>query len=218
MTYSGIMSPTAAQPRPRSNPQDGTTGGAGEPRHATFVIGGLIALVLVAAAAFYLVGRFASRMAGFDWELASIFGTAVGTVLLALATGLLALLTRSEVIASRQELVLSRTALQGSTRPILVDAPLDVFTVERESRGGFRRVGEPTSRDLIDLAEIHVSAWHSDGPREPEGYAEITVPLHNVGAGLALIRDASLRGFDPGWEIRPSSAVDGHTIGLKGGD
>jgi hypothetical protein len=61
---------------------------------------------------FLLVGHFASRAEEcrrhfhcppapwFDWELASIFGTAVGTVMLAIATGFLALTTFRDVTAT----------------------------------------------------------------------------------------------------------------------
>ena len=61
----------------------------------------LVMLVLVGltVAAFWLVA-LDSRHEGFNWELASIFGTAVGTFLLALATGALAYSTRSEVRAT----------------------------------------------------------------------------------------------------------------------
>lgn len=162
----------------------------------------LIGLLLVAVAGFFFIGRFASRVTGFDWELASIFGTAVGTVLLATATGLLALVTRAEVFASRQELALSRTAFQASTRPILVDAPLDVFTIEKEvPTFGLRPLEQGIPRRIHDLGRISVSAGQASGQHQAEGYARITVPLHNVGAGLALIRDARLIGFDVGWSI-----------------
>src|SRR5689334_11098501 len=68
---------------------------------------------------------FTVREHGFDWELASIFGTAVGTVLLALATAYLAQQTRVEAEATRR-------SVEASTRPILVDAPRGVFIVEED--------------------------------------------------------------------------------------
>jgi hypothetical protein len=160
-------------------------------------------------AAFVLVGQSASRDEGFDWELASIFGTAVGTVLLAAATGFLAWVTRGEVVASRQELELSRqelelsrTAYQASTRPILLDAPLDVFTIERNAPafGPLLAEGSP-QRYFDDLGRIKVEAGQYSGRTQAEGYATITVPFHNVGVGLALIHDARIIGFDPGWTI-----------------
>jgi hypothetical protein len=48
---------------------------------------------------FVLVGSLASRDEGFDWELASIFGTAVGTTLLALVTGWLGYLSQQDAAA-----------------------------------------------------------------------------------------------------------------------
>jgi hypothetical protein len=50
----------------------------------------------------FLVGHFAARKntGSFDWELASVFGTALGTTLLALATGALAFTTSGDVRAT----------------------------------------------------------------------------------------------------------------------
>lgn len=158
-------------------------------------------IVLTTGAAFLLVGQYASREEGFDWELASLFGTAVGTVLLAAATGLLAWMTRAEVVASRQELALSRTAYQASTRPILVDAPLDRFTVEKEALVLPTPIEQGVPRRLEDLGRITVEAGYVAGPEGGEGYVRIAVPFHNVGAGLALIHDARLIGFETGWTI-----------------
>ena len=62
----------------------------------------MLGLVGLTVAAFLLVGDLASRHEEFNWELASIFGTAVGTTLLALATGWLAYSTRSEVRATQK--------------------------------------------------------------------------------------------------------------------
>lgn len=177
-------------------------GGGASFRAAPAVVA-VVGLILVVIGGFLVVGHFASRVNGFDWELASIFGTAVGTVLLATATVLLALVTRSEVMASRQELELSRAAFQSSSRPLLIDAPLGVFMVEKEVPGfsGPIQGGGPPRR-LHDLGRITVKAGQYSGLHDAEGYAEITVPLHNVGAGLALIRGAGLINFDPGWMIR----------------
>lgn len=168
----------------------------------TRAVAALIGLVLIAVAGAFVVGRFASRDAGFDWELASLVGTAVGTVLLAMATGLLALMTRAEVVASRQELALSRTAFEASTRPILLDAPLDRFTVEKEASGFFPvPIEQGVPRRIEDLARITVEAGQYSGRDQAEGYARVKVSFHNVGTGLALIHDARLIGFGTGWPI-----------------
>jgi len=112
-----------------------------------------------------------------------VFGTAVGTVLLAAATGLLAWMTRAEVVASRQELALSRTAYEASTRPILLDAPLDRFTVEKEVGSFFppMPVEQGVPRRIKDLGRIEVKAGQYSSRTQAEGYADITVPFHNVG-------------------------------------
>jgi hypothetical protein len=162
---------------------------------------GLIIILGLAVTSFLLVGQFAARDEGFDWELASLFGTAVGTVLLATATGLLAWMTRAEVVASRQELELSRTAYQASTRPILLDAPLDTFTVEKEIAFGTFPIEQGVPRRLEDLGRITVTAGEYSSRDEPVGHASIMVPFHNVGAGLALIHDARVVRFESGWPI-----------------
>jgi hypothetical protein len=160
---------------------------------------GLIIILGLAVTSFLLVGQFAARDEGFDWELASLFGTAVGTVLLATATGLLAWMTRAEVVASRQELELSRTAYQASTRPILLDAPLDTFTVEKEIAFGMFPIEQGVPRRIEDLGRITVHAGDYTSKDQPVGHADITVPFHNVGAGLALIQDARVVEFETGW-------------------
>jgi len=162
-------------------------------------LAGLIVILGFAVASFVLVGQFAARHEGFDWELASLFGTAVGTVLLAAATGLLAWMTRAEVVASRQELELSRTAYQASTRPILLDAPLDTFTVEKEIAFGMFPIEQGVPRRIEDLGRITVHAGDYTSKDQPVGHADITVPFHNVGAGLALIQDARVVEFETGW-------------------
>jgi hypothetical protein len=175
---------------------------AGGAHERTRALAGLVLILVIVGAAFFLVGKFAARGEGFDWELASIFGTAVGTVLLAAATGFLAWVTRGEVVASRQELELSRSAFQASTRPILLDAPLDVFLIERNPAGFQPLLVEgPAQRTIDDLGRIMVEAGQYSTRTDAQGYVSITVPLHNVGAGLALIHDARIIGFDPGWTI-----------------
>jgi hypothetical protein len=50
-----------------------------------------------------------TRRGRFDWELASIFGTAVETLLLAVATGALALTTARDVSATQEIALLTRS-------------------------------------------------------------------------------------------------------------
>src|SRR4051812_8805775 len=68
------------------------------------LLGCLALLAVVGLSA--LVGCVGSRDDGFDWELAGIFGTALGTTLLAITTGLLAWLTWGDVRAT-QDLALA---------------------------------------------------------------------------------------------------------------
>jgi len=83
----------------------------------------LFTLPLVIAIAF-LVGHYAARpeTGSFDWELASIFGTAIGTTLLAIATGALAYTTTGDVRATWQLADLTIRAQQASIKPRFVDA------------------------------------------------------------------------------------------------
>jgi hypothetical protein len=78
-----------------------------------------VGLVVVAAASI-LVGFIGSPHTRFSWELASIFGTALGTTLLALATGWLASSTRSEVRATQDLAELTREQQAASERPIVL--------------------------------------------------------------------------------------------------
>jgi hypothetical protein len=77
------------------------------------------ALGLVAFLSF-LVGYFASREEGFDWELAAIFGTALGTTALAGVTGTLAFATSGDVRATWELADLTRRDQQGRERPLVI--------------------------------------------------------------------------------------------------
>ena len=79
-----------------------------------------LCLVTFVVASFVLVGSVASREKGFDWELSSIFGKAVGTTLLALSTGWLAYSTRSEVRATQDLAELTRESQAASERPLVL--------------------------------------------------------------------------------------------------
>jgi hypothetical protein len=117
---------------------------------------------------------------------------AIGTILLAAATTLLALLTRSEIKASLEEVAVSRQALQTNTRPLLVDAPLRTHMVPKEqyrvSTGG-----SPAPPAMEDRAKVEVTGGNYGDDREQFGYFSCSVPLQNVGTGLALIKYGELR-------------------------
>ena len=57
---------------------------------------------------------------GFEWEIAAIFGTAVGTTLLALVTGLLAIGTWKDVRASQSMVELTRAEQYERIRPVVI--------------------------------------------------------------------------------------------------
>jgi hypothetical protein len=62
-------------------------------------------------------------------------------------------------------------------------------------------VEQGVPRRIEDIGRIKVDAGQYSGREGAEGYVQISVPLHNVGAGLALIHDARLTGFETGWTI-----------------
>jgi hypothetical protein len=84
-------------------------------------VAALIALIGVCALA-WCVGHFARRpdKGLFDWDLALIFGTALGTTLLAITTGALAFLTSRDVSATRELAALTRRDQKRRVRPQLL--------------------------------------------------------------------------------------------------
>jgi hypothetical protein len=84
----------------------------------------LLGIVMASAVGFLLVGLYARRPeAGeFDWELASIFGTAVGTLLLAVATGALAASTSRDVSATGRLAELAVADQVDRIRPAVIGA------------------------------------------------------------------------------------------------
>ena len=82
----------------------------------------LVAFVATALAilALSVIVGFAASDEGFGWEVASIFGTAVGTTLLALVTGLLAIGTWKDVRASQAMVELTRDEQYERIRPVVI--------------------------------------------------------------------------------------------------
>jgi hypothetical protein len=97
---------------------DTTATGRGSDRPALIVVAlALVGVVLLS----WLVGRVgAPKGERFDWHLASVFGTALGTTLLAAATGWLAWSTRSEVRATQDLAELTREQYAASERPVVL--------------------------------------------------------------------------------------------------
>jgi hypothetical protein len=77
---------------------------------------GLVAVIALSI----LVGFVGSPHTRFNWTLASVFGTAFGTTLLATATGWLAWSTRSEVRATQDLAELTRQQQAATDRPFLL--------------------------------------------------------------------------------------------------
>lgn len=77
-----------------------------------------VALAVVVALS-WLVGSVGGEH-GFDWSLAAVFGTALGTTLLALATGVLALLTWRDVTATQELARLTRDDQVERGRPVVI--------------------------------------------------------------------------------------------------
>jgi hypothetical protein len=110
-----------------------TSGSYGVLTKTRLAVWAVTGLLVVAAVAF-LAGYFAARedTGYFDWELASIFGTALGTTALALATGALAYTTSGDVRATWQ-------LPTWTTRADLSNPARELAVVER-GRGPMRSV------------------------------------------------------------------------------
>jgi hypothetical protein len=88
----------------------------------------MLAALVVVGVSFVLVGRHtAGTGETFNWEVGSIFGTAVGTTLLAFVTGLLALSTWQDVRASQivanaatEQLNQSRSQHREQMSPVVI--------------------------------------------------------------------------------------------------
>jgi hypothetical protein len=116
---------------------------------------------------------------GFQWQLASVFGTAAGTTLLAAATGALAYSTRNDVRATWRLANISQAALDAQVQPVLVDVVpgslprTELIPYEPASADGSKNV----VADAVDVRELE------------NGHFACSVPLCNAGAGLAFITD-----------------------------
>jgi hypothetical protein len=89
---------------------------SGFPR--SVLLGFAVAFVAVVATS-WIVGTVGTET-GFDWELAAIFGTALGTTLLAVTTGGSAYLTGRDVSATRDLAELTREDQRARERPTVL--------------------------------------------------------------------------------------------------
>jgi hypothetical protein len=99
---------------------------------------------------------------------------AIGTIGLAVATTYLARQTHDEVKAATRDLDLTQRSFETSTRPVLVDVPLGVF-VERwqDVSAGIQQRQEDRGQVVVLMSP---------------GELYCSLPIRNVGAGLALVR------------------------------
>jgi hypothetical protein len=119
----------------------------------------VVALALLAAVVGISAGAgFAAHGSGFDWDVASVFGTALGTTLLAVATLGLAYSTWQDVRASQQIAEVTRRSLE-------------LAQDEREERLRPVVIGTVTGLNLNPPSEMPAS---------------IEIELHNVGGGVAV--------------------------------
>jgi hypothetical protein len=82
------------------------------------LIGAAIGLAIVVGLS--IVVGYAGPEPGFQWQLASLFGTALGTTLLAGATGALAYLTWNEVGATWELAKLTKHDQDERERPVVL--------------------------------------------------------------------------------------------------
>jgi hypothetical protein len=107
---------------------------------------------------------------GFDWDLASVFGTALGTTLLALATGALALLTYREVSATQELAALTRKDQQIRERPLVLATSTDWWP---------HHLGGAESRLMIELSNVGLG---------PAVGIEVTANYHGPGDQPTIIQ------------------------------
>jgi hypothetical protein len=170
-------------------------------RYAAVLIG---AALLITAGYLWAWDAFA-RSAWERFERTAEPWVAIGTILLAAATFVLAHRARSEGNTALQEVEMSRRALQTSTQPLLVDAPLGVFLVDSPPGADVR----PMRTGRTDRADVHLSAGTYSRNNEPFSGVSCRVPVQNAGPGLAFIERFSLHGLlaDTPWRQSVSQTV-----------
>lgn len=109
----------------------------------------------------------------FNWEVAAIVGTALGTTLLAIATLYLALGTRTLARTARLQVAVEQNALASTFRPLLLHVP---FWMELpEGLGFYPAMGES------DFVQVRAQG------AAPDQQHEISLPVRNVGVGVAFV-------------------------------
>ncbi len=149
-------------------------------------------------------------------------GTALGTIVLAIATFTLAKKTASLAESGEQELALLRdqtqaamrhseaaeAALNASVAPLILDVPPRTLRPGPLRTRYTERAGRSEEGKLVtDRPDIDVSVITWDADRSP---AWLRIPIRNVGAGLALLDAASLtvEGEDGSWNVLDAAPED----------
>jgi len=145
------------------------------------VVAALALAAVVALSA--LVGFVGSPDTRFGWELAAIFGTALGTTLLAVATGWLAWSTRSEVRATQELAELTRRQQMASERP-------DVLLKRSASWSGSPPTGvvsfELHNVGLGPALRVRVSASYTGHADWQPGIDPAEVPVIEAGTAVTV--------------------------------
>jgi hypothetical protein len=124
--------------------------------------GVLVAVVLLS----WLVGRIGGEEA-FDWELAALFGTALGTTLLAITTGALAYLTSREVSATRELAELTRDDQKARERPVVI-VHVAVFHLEQDSANTGHISLQVFNAGLGPALRVRIEAEYKDPQYRPQ--------------------------------------------------
>ena len=144
-----------------------------------------------------LVGYAAEGWDHFNWEVASIFGTALGTTALAAFTGALAFATSGDVRATWRLAELTQEDQEARQRPMVMALSTQLsFTDNR----GYLQV-QCLNVGLGPAIRLRIEARY-DGPSLPEGKPEVlreVIPA--LGVGLTTNPQLLLRW--PGGEIAP---------------
>jgi hypothetical protein len=121
---------------------------------------------------------FAGEEHGFGWELAAVFGTALGTTLLAVATGLLALLTARDVSAAQELAQLTRDEAQQTA---------EALRIAGEQSAIARASLDAQTQPFMTLAAVEDTTFHAGvlTRADPERSKEARVRAHVRNAGNA---------------------------------
>ena len=150
------------------------------------VIGWAAPVLMVVAGLSYLVGLAATRGHGpFNWDVASIFGTALGTTALAAFTGALAFTTSGDVRATWRLAELTQEDQAARERPTVVLHHAEFRPAERHVSISFHNVGLGPALNIVfealvrqDLVPAHPVASPFRWPVQMSGrYDSIALPV-----------------------------------------